>query len=289
MVRSPKRVLAPLKRASKTRFHFFPRARKCEFFVCHNGSCKWSDAMHMVPDVALVCTKKISRTTNRCDAYGPMLFLFVQKRSVGLQTDAMHMVRCGAYGPTLFLFVQKRSVGLQTDAMHMVRCGAYGPTLFLFVQKRSVGLQTDAMHMVRCDAYGPMRCTWSDAMYMVRCDAVHMVRCCSCLYEKDQSDYKPTRCIRSDAMHMVRCCLDRSVGLQTDAMRCIWSDAVLLCTNLVATKQPMLPKRRLWKGLQKMKCGCLIDFLMVRIPKEQFHCFDDVTVSGSQTQSRYQD
>ena len=28
----------------------------------------------------------------------------------------------------------------------------------------------------------------------------------------------------------------------------------------------MDPKRRFWKGLQKMRCGCLIDFLMVRSP-----------------------
>ena len=40
-------------------------------------------------------------------------------------------MRCGAYGPMRFLFVPNRSVGLQavqTDAMHMVRCDAYGPS-----------------------------------------------------------------------------------------------------------------------------------------------------------------
>ena len=39
---------------------------------------------------------------------------------------------------------------------------------------------------------------------------MHMVRCCSCLYRKDHFDYKP--------------------------MRCIWSDAVLVCTEKITNR-----------------------------------------------------
>ena len=95
---------------------------------------------------------------------------------------------------------------------HMVLCGAYGPMLFWFVQKD----QFDYNPM-RCDAYGPMRC-----------DAVHM-RC---------GAYAPM------LFWFVQ---KRSVGLQTDAMMCIWSDAVHMlrcCSGLYKKDQfdykPML-------------------------------------------------
>ena len=43
-------------------------------------------------------------------------------------------------------------------------------------------------------------------------------------------------------------------------MRWFSCDALIFCNNF------MLPKRRFWKELQKMKCGFLIDFLMARSP-----------------------
>ena len=83
----------------------------------------------------------------RCGAYGPMMFFFVQTRSVGLQTEACGPMRCGAcgpmrcgaYGPMLLFFVQTGSVGLQTDEFGPMRGGACGPMMFFFVQTRSVG------------------------------------------------------------------------------------------------------------------------------------------------------
>ena len=89
------------------------------------------------------------------------------------------------------------------DAYGPIRCGAYGSMWFLFVQEISVGCQTDAMHMVRCDV-------------------VHMDRCGSCLFKTDHSDYTPMRCIWSDAMW------------------CIWIDAVLVCTKKFNRSFPLL-------------------------------------------------
>ena len=104
----------------------------------------------------------------------------------------------------------------------------------------------------------------------IRCDAVHVVRCCSCLHKKDQLDYKPMQCMWSDAalvcqgnmqlrnlqlcdlrqreyqvdykiyiaFSVVACCTfvcrKRSVCLQTDAMWCMWSGAVLVCTKQIS-------------------------------------------------------
>ena len=167
--------------------------------------CIWSDAMHMVRRCS--CLYKKDRSDYqpmRCGAYG---FRYDAVHMVGC--DAVHMVRCDAYGPMRCIWsdavlVCTKKINRITnryDAVHMVGC--------------------DAVHMVGCDA---VRCIWSDAVHMVRCDAVHMVRCCSCLYRKDQFDYKPMRCIWSDAM---RC-------IWSDAMRCIWSDAVLVCTTKIS-------------------------------------------------------
>ena len=58
------------------------------------------------------------------------------------------------------------------------------------------------------------RSVYYKPMHVVRCDAVHMVRCCSSLYKKDQ--FITNRCMWSDAM------------------RCIWSGAVLLCTKKIS-------------------------------------------------------
>ena len=110
-----------------------------------------------------------------------------------------------------------------SDAMHVVRCG------FCLYKKDQFDYKTDAM-----------RCIWSDAMHYGKmrsmlpppsCDAVHLVRCYSCLYKKDRSDYKPMRCGECDAMrcdavhvHVTRC----------GAVRCIWSDAALVCTKKIS-------------------------------------------------------
>ena len=91
----------------------------------------------------------------RCDSSDAMRCIW---------SDAIHLMRCGAYGPMLFLFVQKK-ISLITnrcDAVHVTRCDVvhYGPILFLFVQKK-ISLNTnrcDAVHVTRCGAYDPMRC-----------------------------------------------------------------------------------------------------------------------------------
>ena len=43
------------------------------------------------------------------------------------------------------------------------------------------------------------------------------------------------------------------------------------CRALVATKQLMVPKRRFWKHLRKIKCGFSIDFSMVLSPNSSSH------------------
>ena len=135
-----------------------------------------------------------------------------------VRCDEVHMVRC--------------------DAVHMVRCDAYGLMQFLFVQQKSVGLQTDAMW-----------CIWSDVM--------HMVRCSSCLYNKNQSDYKPMRCgvygpIRCGAFAPMLFLFvqQKSVGLQTDEMKCIWSDAVLVQKRSVGLQTDAM--RCIWSDAEHM-------------------------------------
>ena len=54
----------------------------------------------------------------------------------------------------------------------------------------------------------------------MRCDVAHMVRCCA---------YGPMRFFFVQT---------RSVGSQTDATRCIWSDAVLVCTTKDQSDNP---------------------------------------------------
>ena len=139
------------------------------------------------------------------DTHGSMLFFFVPKRSDGLQTDAMHMVRCDVarcIWSDAVLFVPKRSDGLQTDAVHMVRCGA-------------MHMVSDAMHMVRCDV---ARCIWSDVMRVLSLGQVWLDAVLVCAKKISMNLYVasvhvtrcdvhgPMRCMWSDAMHMVRCC-----------------------------------------------------------------------------------
>ena len=135
-------------------YHFRPRGESATFWLATMDAhgpmrCTWSDATYATHMV-------------RCDAYGSMLFKFVQKGSVckpmrcevqKYQFDYKSM-RCDAHGPMRCIWsdavlVCTKKIRLITnrcdamhmvrcDAVHMVRCDAHGPTLFLFVQKRSV-------------------------------------------------------------------------------------------------------------------------------------------------------
>ena len=129
-----------------------------------------------------------------------------------------------------FYFLYKKD---QSDYKPM-RCGAYGPmrciwsdVVLLCTNKISrLTNRSDAVHMVRCGAYGPMRCIWSDAIDYnpIRCGACDAMRCGACDAMR-RAAYGPMRRGAYGPM-LFLFVQKRSVGLQTDAMRCIWSDAM---------------------------------------------------------------
>ena len=102
-------------------------------FVRYIG-CIWSDAMRCIwSDAVIVCTKKISWITNRC--------------------DALHMVRCCYCVYKKDQFDYNPMGCTWSDAMHMVRCDAVHIFLccYCLYKKSQLDYQT-----MRCAAYGPM-------------------------------------------------------------------------------------------------------------------------------------
>ena len=66
------------------------RCEAVHMIRCDVRRCIWSDCF--------CCTKKISLITNRCDAYGPMLFLYKKDQFdyKPMWCITLHMVRCHA-------------------------------------------------------------------------------------------------------------------------------------------------------------------------------------------------
>ena len=82
--------------------------------------------------------------------HASMLFVFVQKRSVGLQTDTMHMVRCCSCLYKKDCKPMRCCVAAR--AVHMVRCDAYGPMLLIMLAERRFwkGVTKDELRVFYC-------------------------------------------------------------------------------------------------------------------------------------------
>ena len=200
MVRSPKRLgsmrLGCIKSCSPNEDFGTSKNIRARHFVYAEIAQLYTSAFDL-GHVPLKVDRKIGSSSS---VHPSQIFVW---GTINCLVATMKPMRCGAYGPMLFLFLQKD----QSDYKPMrciwsddMRC-IWSDDVLVFTKRISRITNRKPMHMVRCDhcdadACGPM------PMHVVRCNAVqsYMMRCGSLGTNKISRLTKPKHV--SDAMHV---------------------------------------------------------------------------------------